>query len=63
MGIEMSQFVSGNQQTFINEKISKGGLLNEGKWPMRFQTYEKMWKLLYVGGDDDYLFAHTFLTM
>ena len=30
---------------------------------MIFQTYEKMCQLMFVGGDDDYLFSHAFLTM
>ena len=51
------------QQPVINEKIRKGGSLNEGRRPIIFQTYEKMCELIYVGGDDDYLFAHTFITM
>ena len=63
MAREMSQFMSGIQQTVVNKKIRKGGSLNEGKRPMQFQTYEKMCELLYVGGDDEYIFAHTFLTM
>ena len=59
----MSQFMSGIQQTVINDKIRKGGSLNEGKRPMSVQTYEKMCELLYVGGDNNYLFAHRFITM
>ena len=57
----MSQFMSGIQQTVINEKIRKGELLNEGKRPMSLQTYEKICELLYVVGDDEYLFATHFL--
>ena len=53
MAREISQFMSVIQRTFVNEKIRKGGSFNEGKRPMRFQTYEKMFELLYVGGDDE----------
>ena len=52
MAREMSQFMSGIQRTVVNENISKGGSLNEGKRPMSFQTYENMCELLYVGGDN-----------
>ena len=55
--------MSGIQRTVVNEKIRKGGSLNEGKRPMSFRTYDKMCGLLYVGVDDEYLFAHKFLTM
>ena len=50
---EMSQFMSWIQRTIVNEKIRKGGSLNEGKLPMSFQTYEKMCELLYFGWDDE----------
>ena len=59
----MSQFMSGIQQTVINDKIRKGGSLNEGKRPMSFQTYENICELLYVGGDDEYLFTNAFLAV
>ena len=30
---------------------------------MIFQTYEKMCQLMFVGGDDEYLFSHAFITI
>ena len=38
---EMSQFMSGIQQTIVDQEISKGESLNEGKRPMSFAVYEK----------------------
>ena len=51
------------QQTVVKENIRKGESLNKGKRPVSFQTYEKMCELLYVGGDNEYLFVYKFLTM
>ena len=58
---EMSQFMSGIQQTIVDQKISKGESLNEGKRPMSFAVYMKICKVLYEGDDNEYLFAHVFL--
>ena len=60
---EISQFMSGIQSTIANDKITIGESLNEGKRPMSFSVYENMCKNLYEGDDDEYLFAHSFLTM
>ena len=48
MAREFSQFISGIQLNFVNEKIRKEESLNEGKRPISFQTYEKMHELMYV---------------
>ena len=60
---EMSQFMSGIQRTIVNDKITRGESLNEGHRPMSFSVYENMCNNLYEGDDDEYLFAHAFLTM
>ena len=60
---EMSQFMSGIQCTIVNDKITIGESLNEGKRPMSFSVNENMCKNLYKGDDDEYLFAHKFLKM
>ena len=60
---EMSQFMSGIQRTIVNNKITRGESLNEGNRPMSFSVYENMCKNFYEGDDDEYLFAHPFLTM
>ena len=60
---KMSQFMSGIQRTIVNDKITRGESLNEGKRPMSFSVYENMCKILYKGDDDEFLFAHAFLTM
>ena len=60
---EMSQFMSGIQRTIVNDKITRGESLNEVKRPMSFSVYENMCKNLYEGDDDEYLFAHAFLTI
>ena len=51
------------QRTIVNDKIKRGESLNEGKKPNSFSVYENMCKILYKGDDDEYLFAHVFLTM
>ena len=55
--------MSGIQRTIVNDKITRGESLNEGKRPMSFSVYENMCKNLYKGDDDEYLFAHEFLIM
>ena len=60
---EMYQFTSGIKRTIVKDKIARGGSLNEGKRPIRFYVYENIFKILYEGDDDEYLFAHEFLTM
>ena len=60
---EMSQFISGIQSTIVNNKITREESLSEGKIPMSFSVYENMCKILQEGDDDEYLFAHAFLTM
>ena len=60
---KMSQFIYGIQHTIVNDKITRGDSLNEGKRPMSFSVYENMCKILYEGDDYEYLFAHSFLTM
>ena len=55
--------MSGVQRTIVNNKITRGGSLNEVKRPMSFSVYENMCKILYEGDDDEYLFTHAFLTM
>ena len=60
---EMSQFMSGIQRTIVNDKITIGESLNEGKRPMSFSVYENLCKNLYEGDDDEYLFYHSFLKM
>ena len=57
---EISQFMSGIQHTIVNNKITRGDSLNEGKRLMSFSVCENMCKNLYEGDDDDYLFAHAY---
>ena len=60
---EMSEFMSGIQRTMVNNKITRGESLIEGKTSMIFSVYENMCKNLYEGDDDEYLFAQAFLKM
>ena len=60
---EIYQFMSRIQRTIVNDKITRGESLNEGKRPMSFSMYENMCKILYKEDDDEYLFDHDFLTM
>ena len=55
--------MSGIQRTIVNDIITRGDSLNEGNRPISFSVYENMCKILYEGDDDEYLFAHAFLTM
>ena len=55
--------MSGIQRTKVNDIITREESLNEGKRPMSVSVYENMCKNLYEGDDDEYLFAHAFLTM
>ena len=63
MAKDLSQFMSGMKRTVADEKAKSGTSLNEGKRPMTFEVYEEMCKILFEGDDDEYLFAHAFLTM
>jgi hypothetical protein len=60
---KISMFLSGMKRTVASEKVARSESLNEGKRPMSFAVYSTMCNLMYHGGDDEYLFAHCFLTL
>ena len=60
---DLSQFMSGMKRHVAAKKRESGVSLDEGKRAMSFEIYRKMCEELYSGEGDDYLFAHTFLTM
>ena len=48
--------MSGIQRTIVNDKITRGEPLNEGKRPMGFSVYQNICKILYGGDYDEYQF-------
>ena len=59
----LSEFLSGMKRTVAQARLDNGESLDEGKKPMNFEVYQQMCILLIRGEGDDYLFAHTFLTL
>ena len=59
----LREFLSGMKRTATQSKVDNGESLDEGKKPMSFEVYKEMCQLLMRGDGDDYLFAHTFLTL
>jgi hypothetical protein len=59
----LSQFMSGLKRTVASSRAASGRSLDEGKKGMSFEVYKKMCEILFKSDDDEYLFAHTFLTM
>jgi hypothetical protein len=55
--------MSGMRIFVASEKVARGESLNESIRPMSFAVYSTMCNLMYHGGDDEYLFAHCFLTL
>ena len=45
------------------KKLEYGDSLNKGKKKMGWKVYELMSKLFMEGEDDEYIFAHAFLTL
>ena len=60
---ELSQFMSGLKRTVASTKATSGRALDEGKKGMSYEVYKKMCEILFLSDDDDFLFAHAFLTM
>ena len=60
---DLSQLMSGLKRTVAAEKGVSGRDLDEGKKGMSFEVYKRMCEILFKSDDDDYLFAHAFLTM
>lgn len=60
---DLKQFMGGIKRTVVREKRATGQSLDEGKKPMTFAVYKKMCEILYKGKDDEYTFAHAFLTL
>jgi len=63
MATDLAHFMAGLKRTITSEKMLQGKTLDEGKRVMTFEVYEKMCEILYKGKDDEFLFAHSFLTM
>jgi hypothetical protein len=60
---KISVLMSGMKTTVASEKVARGESLDVGKRSMSFAAYSTMCDLMYHGGDDEYLFAHCFLTL
>jgi hypothetical protein len=60
---QISVLISGMKRTIASEKVGRGESLKEGKRTMSFAIYSTMCDLMYRGDDDEYLFAHCFLTL
>ena len=60
---ELSQFMSGLKRTVASSRAQSGRALDEGKKGMSYEVYKKMCEILFKSDNDDFLFAHTFLTM
>ena len=55
--------MSGLKRTITQAKSESGQSLDEGKKGMKFEVYKKMCEIMFRSDNDDYLFAHTFLTL
>ena len=60
---ELSQFMSGLKRTVAEVRAESGRSLDEDKKGMSYEVYKRICEILFESDDDDYLFAHTFLTM
>ena len=60
---ELKHFMAGMKRTVASDRRAHGRRLEEGKKPMTFEVYSKICEILWSGDDDEYLFAHAFLTM
>lgn len=60
---KLKRFMSGMKRTVAKEKRDAGESLDEGKRPMSLEVYDQMCKILYEGEDDEFLFAHAFITL
>jgi hypothetical protein len=60
---DISQFMGGMKRVVASAKATNGQSLDEGKKAMTFDVYKKLCDILYRGVGEDYLFAHTFLTL
>ena len=60
---ELSQFMSGLKRTVAKVKADSGRSLDEGKKGMKFDVYKKLCEIMFCKDNDDFLFAHTFLTL
>ena len=63
METKLKHFMGGMKCTVAKARKNDGDVLDEGKRPMSKSVYEKMCQILCEGGDDEYLFAHAFLTI
>ena len=63
MDTDLAHFMAGLKRTITSEKMLQDKTLDEGKRVMTFEVYEKLCEILYKGQDDEFLFAHSFLTM
>jgi len=60
---DLSQFMSGLKHRIALSRAASGRSLEQGKKGMTYEVYKAMCEILFKSDDDDYLFAHTFLTM
>ena len=60
---ELSQFMSGLKRIVAAARSESGRSLDEGKKGMSYEVYKRICEILFKSDDDDYLFAHAFLTM
>lgn len=60
---ELKHFMAGMKRTVASDRRANGRRLEEGKKPMTYEVYSKLCEFLWTGSDDEYLFAHAFLTM
>ena len=60
---ELGQFMSGLKRTVAASRAESGRSLDEGKKGMSYEVYKLICEILYKSQEDDYLFAHAFLTM
>eukprot|EP00957_Ditylum_brightwellii_P126910 9674836-Ditylum_brightwellii.AAC.1 len=59
----MGHFLNGIKCTVAKAKAQTRESLDKGKKYMIFEVHLKFCKILAKGGGDDYIFAHTFLTL
>ena len=60
---ELGKFMSGLKRTVASTRAQSGRSLDEGKKGMNYEVYKRVCEILFKSDDEDYLFAHAFLTM
>ena len=60
---ELSQFMSRLKRAVGSSRAESERSLDEEKKGMSYKVYKRICKILFKSNDDNYLFAHAFLTM